>query len=275
MKYGRILLLVLAVAAVLLVAIPALPAAAAEGDGLIKAGDPTKDGSVGITITCYCPILGYQTVQVSVPILASDSAVGKATKIKAQIDGVDPDCFTTSGLLETITLVPDAGNKMTLVHIDNDSTNEAIGTKFSSNVPVQGKTSFSGTAAGGSASVIVGEGVGAKTATTTTNDKTPTQIMQALVTSLTTQGVGAVLQGSEIRITDDLANVLFSADNTDSGLTLDLEVQRALISVGGLAELPGVAGSSSLNYIAVAGLAAVALVALSAGGWYARRRWGR
>jgi hypothetical protein len=43
--------------------------------------------------------------------------------------------------------------------------------------------------------------------------------------------------------------------------------------VGGLAELPNVSDSSSRNYIALAGLAAVALVALSAGAWYARRRW--
>jgi hypothetical protein len=43
--------------------------------------------------------------------------------------------------------------------------------------------------------------------------------------------------------------------------------------VGGLAELPDVSDSSSRNYIALAGLAAAALVALTAGTWYARRRW--
>ena len=43
--------------------------------------------------------------------------------------------------------------------------------------------------------------------------------------------------------------------------------------VGGLAELPDVSDSSSRNYIALAGLAAAALVALTAGAWYARRRW--
>jgi hypothetical protein len=44
--------------------------------------------------------------------------------------------------------------------------------------------------------------------------------------------------------------------------------------VGGVAELPAVAGSSAPNYIALAGLAAAAaLLALSAGAWYARRRW--
>jgi hypothetical protein len=42
--------------------------------------------------------------------------------------------------------------------------------------------------------------------------------------------------------------------------------------VGGIAELPEVSGSSARNYIALAGLAAAALVALGAGGWYARRR---
>ncbi|MCJ7510288.1 MAG: hypothetical protein MUP14_05330 [Dehalococcoidia bacterium] len=42
--------------------------------------------------------------------------------------------------------------------------------------------------------------------------------------------------------------------------------------VGGIAELPDLADSSRLGYIALAALAAAALVALSAGGWYARRR---
>ena len=44
--------------------------------------------------------------------------------------------------------------------------------------------------------------------------------------------------------------------------------------VGGIAELPDVSDSSARNYMAVAGgLAAV--MALAAGGWYARRRWVR
>ena len=43
--------------------------------------------------------------------------------------------------------------------------------------------------------------------------------------------------------------------------------------VGGIAELPGVSDSSGRNHIALAGLAAAALLALSAGAWYARRRW--
>jgi hypothetical protein len=45
--------------------------------------------------------------------------------------------------------------------------------------------------------------------------------------------------------------------------------------VGGLAELPNVSDSSARNYIALAGLAAAAAVALAASGWYARRRWMR
>jgi len=49
----------------------------------------------------------------------------------------------------------------------------------------------------------------------------------------------------------------------------------APVPVGGIAELPEVSGSSGPNYIALAGLAAAALVALTAGAWYARRRWNR
>ena len=43
--------------------------------------------------------------------------------------------------------------------------------------------------------------------------------------------------------------------------------------VGGMAELPAISGSSGRNYIALAALAAAALAALTAGGWYVRRRW--
>lgn len=46
-------------------------------------------------------------------------------------------------------------------------------------------------------------------------------------------------------------------------------------SVGGIAELPDVSDSAGRNYVALAGVAAAALVALGAGGWYARRRWAR
>lgn len=44
-------------------------------------------------------------------------------------------------------------------------------------------------------------------------------------------------------------------------------------AVGGIAELPDVGDSAARNHMALAGLAAVALAALSAGTWYARRRW--
>jgi len=42
--------------------------------------------------------------------------------------------------------------------------------------------------------------------------------------------------------------------------------------VGGIAELPDVSGSSAANYIPLVGLAAAALVALTASRWHARRR---
>jgi len=43
--------------------------------------------------------------------------------------------------------------------------------------------------------------------------------------------------------------------------------------VGGIAALPDVSDSSVPNYVPLAGLAAAALVALTAGGWHARRRF--
>jgi len=45
--------------------------------------------------------------------------------------------------------------------------------------------------------------------------------------------------------------------------------------VGGIAELPHVSDSSAGNYVALAAAIAAAVVALSAGAWYARRRWSR
>jgi hypothetical protein len=45
--------------------------------------------------------------------------------------------------------------------------------------------------------------------------------------------------------------------------------------VGGMAELPDASGSAGRNYAALAVVAAVALAALTAGAWYARRRWVR
>ena len=44
-------------------------------------------------------------------------------------------------------------------------------------------------------------------------------------------------------------------------------------AVGGMAELPDVSDSAGRNYVAMAGLTVVALLALSAGLWYAGRRW--
>ena len=55
---------------------------------------------------------------------------------------------------------------------------------------------------------------------------------------------------------------------------LDWTAAVAPLPVGGIAELPDVSDSSARNYVALAGLAAAALVALTTGAWYARRRLG-
>jgi hypothetical protein len=43
--------------------------------------------------------------------------------------------------------------------------------------------------------------------------------------------------------------------------------------VGGIAELPDVSDPAARDYVALVGLAAAALAALTAGAWWARRRW--
>lgn len=53
---------------------------------------------------------------------------------------------------------------------------------------------------------------------------------------------------------------------------LCVQAEKVLPPVGGIAELANISDSSGRNYIALGALAAAALLALSAGGWYARRR---
>jgi hypothetical protein len=54
-----------------------------------------------------------------------------------------------------------------------------------------------------------------------------------------------------------------------------VDVQPCVSSqVGGIAQLPDVSDSPGRNYVALCGLAAVALVALTAGAWYGGRRLG-
>jgi alpha-tubulin suppressor-like RCC1 family protein len=64
-------------------------------------------------------------------------------------------------------------------------------------------------------------------------------------------------------------------DGTTTNRWTPVDVTWFNPAVGGIAELPDVSDSSGPNHITLVGLAAVALLALTGGGWYARRRWGR
>jgi hypothetical protein len=73
----------------------------------------------------------------------------------------------------------------------------------------------------------------------------------------------------------DCTTSLDTAGNVICGTAPGLSTWAVMLPgapVGGIAQLPDASDSSGLNHIALAGLAA-ALVALSAGAWYARRRW--
>ena len=64
------------------------------------------------------------------------------------------------------------------------------------------------------------------------------------------------------------------SDHPGLNITYDREMAAFIgAPVGGTAQPPDGSGSSARNYIALAALAATALLALSAGAWYARRRW--
>ena len=71
--------------------------------------------------------------------------------------------------------------------------------------------------------------------------------------------------------------VVWDSDDALSGtIGTDYDILYAkepVGAVGGLAELPAVSDSSGPNYALLAALAAAALVALTAGAWYSRRRW--
>jgi hypothetical protein len=92
-----------------------------------------------------------------------------------------------------------------------------------------------------------------------------------------TEGAFAVVSGSfpeegsaqgTLRLAVDLPPPVPPCDTGD----LDWTATAGNEPVGGIAELPDVSGSSAANYIPLAGLAAAALVALTAGGWHAGRR---
>jgi hypothetical protein len=83
---------------------------------------------------------------------------------------------------------------------------------------------------------------------------------------------------------DDIGDACDPNPSTPDGVPVVVNLQRTVsISgpapppVGGIAELPEVGedDSSGRIYMALVGIAAAALVALTAGAWYARRRWAR
>jgi len=64
------------------------------------------------------------------------------------------------------------------------------------------------------------------------------------------------------------------SDHPGLNITYDREMAAFIsVPVGGTAQSADGSDSSSRNYIVLAALAAAALLALSAGAWYARRRW--
>jgi cysteine-rich repeat protein len=65
--------------------------------------------------------------------------------------------------------------------------------------------------------------------------------------------------------------------NTEDGdgCSSTCQVEAVPSPVGGIGELPDAPGSSGSNYAVLAGAIATAVVALTAGAWYARRRWVR
>jgi len=89
---------------------------------------------------------------------------------------------------------------------------------------------------------------------------------------VTVDAEGDVGDDTSIAVDVDGDAVISYRDITNSNLKFAMGLPVS--PVGGKAELPDASGSAGRNYIALAGLAAAAMVALTAGAWYARRRWG-
>jgi hypothetical protein len=89
-------------------------------------------------------------------------------------------------------------------------------------------------------------------------------------------GVEKVVGASFYTHVDDVSYFMNYACPSASGPAYVDDITFGFAPVGGIAELPdvGQGDSSARNFIALAG-AAAALLALTAGAWYARRRWGR
>ena len=97
------------------------------------------------------------------------------------------------------------------------------------------------------------------------NTNAPTDSGDDLYPQVTTDGEGNWL--TVWRSNEDLGDI-----GTDFDV---LYAKEPVAPVGGVAELPEVSDSAGRNYVALAGLVAAAVVALGAGGWYARRRFSR
>jgi len=97
-----------------------------------------------------------------------------------------------------------------------------------------------------------------------------TAVVQCMFASSCTAGYACLVTASAT----DNAHVA-DCDGTNDYATKVCCYAGDPIPVGGIAAIPDVDGSdpAARNYVALVGLAAALLVALTAGGWYARRRW--
>jgi len=119
------------------------------------------------------------------------------------------------------------------------------------------------------------DGAASWTAPAALNTNAATDSAHDLRPQVTTDGGGNWLVvwwsedtlGGTIGADDD---IFYTTEHTNEAPTPTLAPP-----VGGIAALPDVSGSSAHNYAVPTVLAAVALVCLTAGAWYARRRWGR
>lgn len=91
-------------------------------------------------------------------------------------------------------------------------------------------------------------------------------------------GWPAAVGDGQREVPDSCANAMDDDDMDgyiNDGCPVVPPVDESKLPVGGVADLPDVGGSSGANYALLAGGLAAAALALTAGGWYARRRLSR
>jgi hypothetical protein len=191
----------------------------------------------------------------------------------------DIDLFITGlymGFSQFVEQIHFPGTQLTVQALDSVSPDVALAAQATNSIV---HDDGSGTTPTATSPVCVACAEFGTTENGTWTEGTLARITMKVNAGATSDVYGLTLTGPPLAVYEDQFTAYYSsieildANHADNYGQIALGVDCPGVPVGGIAELPDVSGSSAPNYIALAALAAAALLALSAGGWYARRRW--